>query len=126
MTFDITASTTATFIPEFQGNKDAPSTEQIKITYRNPSITTKEKILKREFAITGSGEATMNVVVDRKKILTEMIVRIDNCVYTLDGIEKKIATVDQLFSAPIFFDGLVEETYAFLNEVLNAQVNEKN
>lgn len=126
MTFDITAATSAVYVPEFMGNRDASPSDQIRITYRNPSISTKEKILKREFAISGSGDATMNVVIDRKKILSEMVTKIDNCTYTLDGIEKKIATVDQLFAAPVFFDALVEELYTFLNEVLSAQVQEKN
>ena len=129
----ITTSVQDVFIPEWDGNKDAPLGEQIQITYKAVTVAMKEKLFPREFdykqANTGSQDmlTSMVIKVDRKKVIAEMTVAIKNCAYeTAEGEIKKVATVEQLFATPIDFDPLIEELYTFYQSLLTQKVNEKN
>jgi len=122
----ITSATTAYFTPMFDGNTDLTNAEQIRIEYKRPTIAMKEKLFPRQFDFDQTGQATMSVTVDRKKLIKELTIKIENCGYIADTVERKISTVDQLFDAPIDFDPLIEELYTFYNEVINTKVNEKN
>lgn len=122
----ITTSTTAIFTPMFDGNTDLAPVDQIRIKYKRPTIAMKERLFPRQFDFDQTGQATMSVTVDRKKLIKELTVDIENCGYVADGVEKKLVTVDQLFEAPIDFDPLIEELYTFYNDVINTKVNEKN
>lgn len=126
MIVTIEASLTGAFVPEFMGNKDLPTAEQIKVTHKRPSITTKEKLFPRQFNFDQSGQAQMSITVDRKKLIEELVTKIENCGYIADGIEIPIRTVKQLFDAPVEFDTLIEELYTHLNEIVNAKADEKN
>ena len=128
----ISTSTTRTFIPEWMGNKDLSGVEQIKITHKAPTIALKEKLFVRQFDFAQDGQkegmvASMSVIVNRKQVLSSFVTAIENVVVSVDGVEKKVATVDQLFEAGVELDGLVEEIYTYLNNLVNQKgVDEKN
>jgi len=114
------------FVPEFNGNKKLSPTEQIKVEHRAATATIKETLFPRKFQLDKEGGVTSQFEIDRKRILQAFVENIKNLSYEVDGEEKKISTVEQLFKAPIEFDGLIEELYSYFNDLLNAKVNEKN
>jgi hypothetical protein len=90
----------------------------------------KEKLFPRQIDYI-DGKPQISIAIDRIKLLKELVSGIDNLAYSVEDAEgnsetKKIVTVDQLFSAPVDFDELVEEIFTYLNGLLNNRVNEKN
>lgn len=122
----ISVSTKREFIPEFNGNRDLPANEQMKIIHRAPTIAIKEKLYPRKFEFGANGEVTGSFEIDRKKIITELTTEFVKCEYEIDDVKKTISSVEQLFKAPVEFDGLIEELYTYYNGILNAKLNEKN
>lgn len=122
----VSISTKREYIPEFNGNRKLQVTEQMKVVHRAPTVAIKEKLFPRKFAFGADGQITGTFEVDRKKIIQELTESFSNIQYEMDGEEKKIATVEQLFKAPVEFDPLIEELYNYYNSVLNGKVNEKN
>jgi len=122
----LSISTKREFIPEFNGNKKLPVTEQLKVVHRAPTVAIKEKLFPRKFDFGADGQVTGTFEIDRKKIISELTVEFINFSYELDGDEKKITTVEQLFKAPVEFDPLIEELYTYYNGILNVRPNEKN
>lgn len=115
------------FIPEWGNNKEEALGDQIKVTYKAVTVAIKEKLFPREFSFNGNGEGSMVVKVDRKRLLAELTSKIENCGYVDEkGETHMIHSVDALFSAPIMFDGLIEELYTFLNSTMSEKVDEKN
>jgi len=126
----LSVSSNRIFVPEFDGNKDLPSGEQIRVKYKTPTISMKEKLFPRQIDYI-DGKAQISIAIDRVKLLKELVTGIENLSYAFEDAdgkteEKKIVTVEQLFSASVEFDGLVEEIFTYLNEILNGKVNEKN
>jgi hypothetical protein len=122
----ISVSTKREFIPEFNGNRKLSTTEQLKIVHRAPTVAIKEKLFPRKFAFGANGEITGSFEIDRKRIISELTIDFVNFEYELDGEDKKITTVEQLFKAPVEFDPLIEELYTYYNNLLNVRPNEKN
>lgn len=114
------------FVPEFNGNKKLPAADQIKIEHKAATATIKESLFPRRFQLDKDGGVTSEFEIDRKKIIQAFVTGIKNLGYEVDGEEKNITTVEQLFKAPIEFDPLIEELYGYFNEMLNARANEKN
>jgi len=119
------------FVPKWRDNDKADDGEQIKIHYKAVTVAIKEKILPREFSYekdaSGDMSPVMNFRIDRKKYLDELVTKIENLGYiSEDGVEIKVATVNQLFAGPVEFDGLIDEIYAFFNELVTSRINEKN
>lgn len=114
------------FIPEFNNNKKLPAADQIKIEHKAATATIKESLFPRRFQLDKDGGVTSEFEIDRKKIIQAFVTGIKNLGYEVDGEEKNITTVEQLFKAPIEFDPLIEELYGYFNETLNARANEKN
>jgi len=114
------------FIPEFNNNKKLPAADQIKIEHKAATATIKESLFPRRFQLDKDGGVTSEFEIDRKKIIQAFVTGIKNLGYEVDGEEKNITTVEQLFKAPIEFDPLIEELYSYFNEMLNARANEKN
>jgi len=126
-----TTSKIRVFVPEWRDNNKQDDGDQIKIHYRAVTVTIKEKILPREFSYEkgsdGEMAPVMNIRIDRKKYLDELVTKIENLGYiNEDGVEVKVSTVAQLFAGPIEFDGLIDEIYAFFNEIVTSRINEKN
>jgi hypothetical protein len=122
----ISISTKREFIPEFNGNRKAPASDQIKFVHKAPTVAIKEKLFPRKFEFGANGEVSGTFEIDRRKLISELTTDIINLVYESDGEEKKLTTVEQLFKAPIEFDPLVEELYTYYNGILNNRPNEKN
>ena len=119
------------FIPKWRENDKADSGDQIKIHYRPVTVSIKEKIMPRDFSFepdaNGTMKPSMSIRIDRRKYLDELVTKIENLGYVSDdGIEIKVATVAQLFSGPVELDGLIDEIYAFLNELITSRIDEKN
>lgn len=114
------------YIPEWNGNRELSAGEQIKITHKSPTVSIKERVNPRVFDVDSDGKVSGQMVIDRRKVLVAMVTSIANLGYSDSSKEHKIATVDQLFSAPAVFDPLIEEIYGYLQELLNDKVDEKN
>ena len=128
----ISTSVNNTFIPEWDGNRDLPSGDQIRVRHKSPTVSIKERLYPREFSVeqkeVGSKDMLthMSIVVDRKKVIAEMTDGIDNCDYDEDGVVKHIKTAEQLFNSPMDFDPLIEEIYNYYQSLLVQKVSEKN
>jgi hypothetical protein len=119
------------FVPKWRENDKADSGEQIRIHYRPVTVAIKEKVIPRDFSFekdaNGEMSPSMTIRIDRKKYLDELITKIENLGYiSEDGVEVKISTVAQLFVGPVEFDSLIDEIYAFFNELVTSRINEKN
>jgi hypothetical protein len=124
-------ATSRVFIPKWRDNDSADANEQIRIHYRPVTVAIKEKIIPRDFAFeqdaNGNMKPSMSIRIDRKKYLYELVTKIENLGYiSEDGVEIKITTVEQFFSGPVEFDGLIDEIYAFFNDLVTSRINEKN
>lgn len=122
-----------TFIPEFNGNKEAASSEQIVVHFKNPTYNLKEKIkgrpeTKARADINGNIEG-MDIVLKTNDValVRGMLERIDNCQYEDDkGTVNTISNASELFEAPVEFSPLIDEIVAEFNRVMNKTVPEKN
>lgn len=125
----LTVSPKREFTPKWNGNDTLPATEQIKIIHRPASIALKERLFPREFKYGADGQVSGVIVVDRKKIIDAFVIELVNIAYKFDDAKeslKKVKTVADLFDAPPEFDGLIDEMYAYFQELLNTKVDEKN
>lgn len=122
----VSISTKREFTPEFNGNKKLPPTERITIEHRAATSTLKESLFPKKFKLDRDGSVTSDFEIDRKKVINAFTTAIKNLSYEVDGEEHKVTTVDQLFKAPVEFDSLIDEIYAYYNELLNSRPNEKN
>lgn len=129
----IQVSKTKTYIPEFNGNSALSQNEQIVVTYKNPTVQMRERLIPRPQS---KGQASANGSVDtfeivladpnKTQILKEMIQTISNCAYEEDGHEKPINNAVELLNAPSEFNGLVDELFKKCQEELQKTVPEKN
>lgn len=130
----ISINTERVFIPEFDNNKKNDPSDQIKVHYKAITSSIKEDLVRRNVNLTKdsqSGEMVPNVSlqIDMRKTLDKLIVSIENLGYAVNGGEaKKITTVQALFDADIEVGlyPLIEEIFAFCNDMLNQRVDEKN
>ena len=138
----LSISTVREFIPEFNGNKELSSSEQIRITHNAPTMAIKEKVMPRAFDFDKDGRVSTHVEIDRKKIFKAFDVKLINAGYEKpvnadvksgsvkvvgdDRVIIKVQTPEDLFNAPVEFDPLIDEIYNYLQELLQTKVNEKN
>jgi hypothetical protein len=130
----IVVSTDCTFIPEWKGNRGLDASEQIVVTYKEPDMPMYEKLVdkprltmktndKQEFV---GGESVIEI--DNKKIVKEMVIKIENLSYERNGKEVPIANGPSLFSAgvPSSFHELTDEIGMEMQRVLAKAVDAKN
>lgn len=129
----ITVSKTKNFIPEFNGNKELPTNEQIVVVLKNPSVAMREKLIPPPQMVgkTGTNGNTESMeyklfTPDKKRILVEMVSQVLNCAYEENGTERTINNAMELLNAPSEFNGLVDELYQKCSEELQKSVPEKN
>jgi len=123
-----------TYIPKFSGNKELPSSEQIVVTYRAPTIELKNKIVAKPVAIGDFDEAgrsrgmKVELKIDDDAYLKNMIIKISGAEYDDGGKDVKyICDASDLLKAPLCFEPLVTELVGIFKEELNASaVDEKN
>ena len=122
------------FVPEFNGNKNLASTDQITVRYRTPTVAIKNRCRTKPHA---KGIASANGNIDRMEItlekdetttVKEMLVSISGCSYSDKGGKAvSIASAQDLFNAPIHFEPLLKEIVAEFDDILDhAGINEKN
>ena len=124
----LTISTKHEFIPKFNGNDKLPAADQIKVIHRLPTITMKERLFPRRFEFGGDGQVKGSIDIDRKKIVKEFVTDLVNISYKMEDDKdlKKVSSVDELFNCPPEFDPLIDELYAYFQELLNRKIDEKN
>ena len=122
------------FIPEFNGNKKLPSTDQITVRYRTPTVAIKNRCRTKPQA---KGLASASGKIDRMEItiekddvntLTEMLLSISGCSYgSNDGRECVITNAQDLINAPIEFEPLLKEIVTEFDRLLDhSGISEKN
>lgn len=122
------------FVPDFNGNKDLPDTDQIVVTLKNPTIQIKNRCRSNPETIaradtTGKVQnIDITIKSDDVTILNEMLVSIRNASYeTEKGDEVKVVNARDLSAAPIQFEPLRQEIITECNRLLDhSQVDEKN
>lgn len=125
-------STKLTYIPKFRGNREAPESERIVVTYRNPTVAMKARLLPRpelkfKYDAQGNVQGGETVVVqDRKTLIDGMLVRIDGLVCVVDGERRVVTDSKGLWEAPAALDELIEELAEFFRSELETKVDEKN
>ncbi len=122
------------FIPEFNGNKKLPVTDQITVRYKIPTVTIKNRCRKkpqaRGIASADGSIDHMEITVEKDETTTvkEMLVAISGCSYSEKGGKAVlIVSAQDLFNAPINFEPLLKEIVAEFDNVLDhSGINEKN
>jgi len=130
----LTISNEGVFIPSFKGNKDLPSTDQITVRYKSPTVAIKNRCRKKPQAkgiASSSGSLEhMEIVVERDDIATlnEMLISISGCSYEgSDGKDKAIVGAQDLINAPLVFEPLLKEIVAEFDSLLdNSGIDGKN
>ena len=123
-----------TFIPEFNGNKKLPVTDQITVRYKTPTVAIKNRCRKnpqtKGISDSKGNIERMEVIVERDNVttLTEMLISISNCAYDGgDGKDIVIANTKDLINAPIAFEPLMKEIVAEFDNILDGSgLDEKN
>lgn len=121
-----------TYVPKFNGNREAPAAEQFTVVYRNPTPALKSRLLPRpelRFRIDNEGRVAGGETIvsqDRKAIIDGMLIRIDGLSYKLDGETKQITDARTLWEAPIVFDELIDELAEHFRNELEKKVDQKN
>jgi len=122
------------FIPEFNKNKEHPSTDQITVRYRTPTVAIKNRCRNKPQAkgITGSSGKLdrMEIVIEKDEIATlkEMLISISGCAYSGDDDKEcRIVSAQDLINAPVAFEPLLKEIVAEFDSVLDrSELDEKN
>ncbi len=122
-----------TFIPEWNGNKELSTDEQITFTYKTPTLPVRKKIIQKtsiKFSYDkdgnptgGTGEIDLD---DEAPIRAIQGLVIDNLEYDVNEKTKTIRSATDLLSAPADFHDLVVEFASHLREKANEGVSEKN
>ncbi len=121
-----------TYVPKFNGNREAPTSEQFIVVYRNPTPALKSRLLPRpelRFRIDTEGRVAGGETIvsqDRKAIIDGMLLRIDGLSYKLDGETKHVTDAKTLWEAPIVFDELIDELAEHFRSELEKKVDQKN
>lgn len=121
------------YYPEWNKNLELPEEERVSIEWKYPDIS-KSNVLnprptfKTVLDMDGKfKETTTETKTDYTYILREMVVSFRGLSYRKGGIEKKVATVSQLFEAPSLFSGLIDDVGKFLKKKLEeSEIAEKN
>ncbi|MCL2721743.1 MAG: hypothetical protein FWD47_10450 [Treponema sp.] len=129
----LTISKEGVFIPEFKKNKEACSTDQIRVNYRTPTLAMKNRCRSKPQAkgIAGSSGKVekMEIVIDKDELATlrEMLISIENCSYDSGDEINKIISAQNLIDAPVIFEPLLKEIVKEFDRMLDeGNINEKN
>jgi len=122
------------FIPEFNGNKNLPSTDQITVRYKIPTVSIKNRCRKKPqakgIASTNGNIDHMEITVEKDETTTvkEMLVSISGCSYSEKGGKPVfIVSAQDLLNAPIQFEPLLKEIVDEFDNILDhSEINEKN
>jgi len=129
----VTVSKTISFIPEFNGNRSLPATDQIVVKLKNPTIAIKERCRDQsETTARADPQGRIDHIdiqlrTDENTILREMVDSISGCEYDDGEKTAAITNAKTLNEAPVDFSPLREEIVKKCKEILEkSEVNEKN
>jgi len=122
------------YIPEFNGNKKLPATDQITVRYKTPTIAIKNRCRSKPQAkgiASADGKIEhMEITIEKDSVnaLNELLVSISNCSYDDgEGKKKSIINANDLLNAPVGYEPLLKEIIAELDRVLDhSGIEEKN
>lgn len=130
---NLTISKEQSYIPEFNGNRKLPATDQIVVKYRTPTTAIKNRCKPRNEAKAisdTSGNIThMEITLDSDdvKVLNSMLIGISGCSYDDgEGHETQIRSARDLIDAPVAFEPLLKEIVKEFNKALREELDEKN
>ena len=121
-----------TYVPKFNGNREAPAADRCTVIYRNPTPALKSRLLPKpelrfHYDSDGRVEGGETVITqDRKAIIDGMLIRIDGLSYKLDGETRHITDAKSLWDAPIIFDELIDELAEHFRAELEKKIDQKN
>ena len=123
-----------TYVPEFNGNRDLPATEQITVRYRIPTIAIKSRCRSNPQAKAISGAdgriEKMEITIDKNELATlrEMLIGIGNCSFGKSGgADNTITSAQDLIDAPVRFEPLLKEIVREFDRMLDGSaLDEKN
>lgn len=125
-------STTRTYIPYFNGNRDLPEDEQVVVTYKIPDLELKNRLKpkpKLKFNYDSEGRTTggeTEVSMDRFSVVSGMLVSIRKLEYEDEKGEHKITKWSELLHGPLEYEALINELYDEFLKELDRTVDEKN
>lgn len=128
----LTISKQIDFIPEFNGNKELQSSDQIVVTYRTPTTVIKNRCKPNVQTKAISDRAgnidhmEFEMETDEVTLLNQLIISISGCSYDDGKEEKHIRNAKDLLDAPVVFGPLIKEIVTELNKALGEELDEKN
>jgi hypothetical protein len=130
---EIKVSKEGVFIPTFNKNNELPSTDQITVRYRTPTVAIKNRCRRKPqakaLASASGGIDRMEIIIEKDEIstLNEMLISISNCRYGSDDKYQSITSAQDLINAPVVFEPLLKEIVAEFDRILDhTGVDEKN
>jgi hypothetical protein len=105
------------FIPEWNGNKDLPDDEQVKVIWKYPSGKMRSAALKIKL-VDSDDEKKSEVAFEWDAVVLKCVTEIKN----LSNRDKKITQIDELYTYP-GLGGLYDEIKAYI--ITNAKGVEK-
>lgn len=114
----IEAKNSDVFIPTFNDNKEQPVDEQIKVHHRYFLPSERKKYIYTEPIVvdvgTGEVDGKVKYVQDEQGIAKALITKIENLTISIDGKEKKVQTVKEMYETPGVPQALVTEIELYL------------
>ncbi|MCL2765960.1 MAG: hypothetical protein FWD40_11895 [Treponema sp.] len=129
----LTISKEGEFIPEFNKNKELASTDQIRVRFRYPTLTMKNRCRSKPqakgIAAADGKMEKMEIIINKDEFATlkEMLIGIDNCSFGDSSSEQKITNAQTLIDAPVVFEPLLKEIVKEFDRILDEpSIDEKN
>jgi hypothetical protein len=110
------------FVPEINGNKELPDSQQVRIKIKIPTTAEADKLSSWEY-IPGDGRTSMKFKTEYRRILEDHIVLIENLQIKQDGKIIDIASGKELAKIP-GDQGLHKLVDAICTEVLKPEIDE--
>lgn len=126
------SSTTKTYVPRWNGNRELPESEQVTVTYRVPDLQLKNRLKpkpKLRFQYDPAGNTTggeTELSTDHWLVVNGLLVSIGNLAYKTEKGETEVKNSTDLTKAPVEYEGLVDELYEIFSKELDRTVDEKN
>lgn len=121
------------FVPEFNGNKNAPECDRIVVRIKNPTLAVKARIAAHPETVARADTKGVVEGIDIRlksnddMIIREMLLSIEGLEYESDGNRTAVKNAAALFAAPVEFEPLRNEIASECNRILSgSEVSRKN
>lgn len=102
------------YIPAWDGNKDVDSKDQIAVEIKFPNTSEVNELKAIKYGSARDGADQFSIWFDRRRILQNHALSVENLKIEVDGREESIATGKQLAEAPKELTGLVDELVSYI------------